>query len=96
LPRWRSKTVSTPWCLPTIGKPDPEVFLKAAGKLAVPPSRCIVVEDAAAGIEAARRAGMRTVGVGRAATLDADLSVRSLADIPPDGFSALLVRSNHG
>jgi HAD superfamily hydrolase (TIGR01509 family) len=80
----------------TIGKPDPEVFLKAAGKLAVPPSRCIVVEDAAAGIEAARRAGMRTVGVGRAATLDADLSVRSLTDIPPDGFSALLVRSNRG
>ena len=47
----------------TIGKPDPQVFLKAAGKLGVPPARCIVVEDAAAGVEGARRAGMRSIGV---------------------------------
>lgn len=78
----------------TVGKPDPQVFLKAAEMLGVPPSRCIVVEDAAAGIEAARRAGMRSVGVSRTAALDADLAVPSLADLPPDAFSALLSRSN--
>jgi beta-phosphoglucomutase family hydrolase len=43
------------------GKPDPEVFLKAAKKLGVPPSNCVVFEDAPLGIEAARRAGMRVV-----------------------------------
>jgi beta-phosphoglucomutase len=78
----------------TAGKPDPQVFLEAAGKLGVSPSRCIVVEDAAAGIEAARRAGMRTVGVSRTAQLDADLAVQSLEDLPEDAFSALLSRSN--
>lgn len=80
----------------TAGKPNPEVFLKAAEKLGAPPSRCIVVEDAAAGIEAARRAGMRSIGVSRTATLDADLFVRSLADLPADAFSALLSRSIRG
>jgi beta-phosphoglucomutase family hydrolase len=43
------------------GKPDPEVFLTAAKKLGVPPSNCVVFEDAPLGIEAARRAGMRVV-----------------------------------
>jgi len=47
----------------TRGKPDPEVFLRAAGKLAAPPERCVVFEDAHVGIEAGRRAGMRVVGV---------------------------------
>ncbi len=45
-------------------KPDPEVFAKGAEMLHVPPSECVVFEDAAAGIEAATRAGMRSVGVG--------------------------------
>jgi len=45
------------------GKPDPEVFLRAAERLGVPPQRCVVFEDAPVGIEAARRAGMRVVGV---------------------------------
>ncbi len=43
------------------GKPDPEVFLTAAKRLGVPPSNCVVFEDAPLGIEAARRAGMRVV-----------------------------------
>jgi beta-phosphoglucomutase-like phosphatase (HAD superfamily) len=74
----------------TIGKPDPQVFLKAAEKLGVPPSRCIVVEDAAAGIEGARRAGMRSIGATTNGQLPADLFVRSLADLPPDAFDRLL------
>ena len=72
------------------GKPDPEVFLTAAARLDVPPRRCVVVEDAAAGIEAGRRAGMRTIGVGEAALAGADLAVRSLTDLPAGAFDDLL------
>lgn len=50
-------------------KPDPEVFLRAARELGTAPASCVVFEDAEAGIEAARRAGMGTVGIGNAATL---------------------------
>ena len=45
-------------------KPAPDLFLYTAEKLGVPPETCVVVEDAAAGIEAARRAGMLTIGIG--------------------------------
>lgn len=45
------------------GKPHPEVFLKAAAKTGREPARCIVFEDAFAGIEAARAGGMKVVGV---------------------------------
>lgn len=45
-------------------KPAPDLFLFAAEKLAVTPGLCIVVEDAEAGITAARAAGMRTIGIG--------------------------------
>jgi beta-phosphoglucomutase len=74
----------------TRGKPDPQVFLAGAARLSVPPARCIVVEDAAAGVEAAKRAGMRCVGVSRTARLDADVSVQSLEDLPDDVFDRLL------
>ena len=74
----------------TAGKPDPQVFLAAAGTLGVPPDRCIVVEDAAAGIEAARRAGMRSIGVSRGAPLTADVFVTSLADLSLDAFERLI------
>lgn len=47
----------------TRGKPDPEVFLKAAAAMNLPPARCIVLEDAPVGIEAALAAGMKCVGV---------------------------------
>lgn len=45
------------------GKPDPEVFVAAARRLGVPPERCVVLEDAPVGVEAARAGGMRAVGV---------------------------------
>ncbi len=45
------------------GKPDPEVFLKAAGKLGAEPAACVVIEDAQVGIRAARAAGMKAVAV---------------------------------
>ncbi len=71
------------------GKPEPDVFLAAASRLAVPPDRCVVVEDAAAGIEAGRRAGMRTIGVGLGLSA-ADVCVAALTDLPQDAFDKLL------
>lgn len=72
------------------GKPDPEVYLVAASRLRVPPERCIVVEDAAAGIEGARRAKMRSIGVTRnPKPLAADLAVRSLEELDPAAFETL-------
>ena len=51
----------------TRSKPDPEVFLKAADYLGLKPADCLVVEDAKAGIEAARAAGMDSAAIGDAA-----------------------------
>jgi beta-phosphoglucomutase-like phosphatase (HAD superfamily) len=45
------------------GKPEPAIFLEVARRLGVPPSRCVVFEDAPFGIGAARRAGMRAVAI---------------------------------
>ena len=50
----------------TRSKPDPEVFLKAAQMLNVAPSRCLVVEDAVSGAQAARAGGMKAACVGDA------------------------------
>ena len=74
----------------TVGKPDPQIFLRAAAKLQVPPARCIVVEDAAAGVEGAKRGGMRCIGVTKNGRLDADVFVESLTDLPPDAFDRLI------
>jgi len=55
-------------------KPDPEVFLLAAQNMMLSPGKCIVFEDSAAGIKAARKAGMYSVGIGLPQNLpDADL-----------------------
>lgn len=67
------------------GKPDPQIFLLAARRLGKNPKECVVVEDAQAGIEAAKRAGMCAIGIGRADTLnDADLVVRGLNRLTVD------------
>lgn len=73
------------------GKPDPEVFLVGANKLGVAPERCIVVEDAPHGIEAACAAGMKSIGVGpNSRSLKADLVVQSLDQLAPNAFDSLL------
>jgi HAD superfamily hydrolase (TIGR01509 family) len=72
------------------GKPDPEVFLVSAQRLGVLPARSIVVEDAAAGIEAARRGGMRSIGVGDDTLHAADVLVASLVDLPSESFNSLV------
>lgn len=69
----------------TRGKPDPEVFLKAAAKIDRQPGRCVVFEDAHYGIEAALAGGMKAVAVGTTHPLDsfakADIKVHRLSDL---------------
>ena len=74
----------------TRGKPDPQVFLAAADRLGMSPARCIVVEDAAVGVEAARAARMKCIGVNRTVVLAADLAVSSLEDLAGDAFDGLV------
>ncbi len=62
----------------TKSKPDPEVFLKAAEMLNIPAEECMIVEDADAGIEAGKRAGMKTLSVHGAT--GADISVEDLSE----------------
>ncbi|WP_293902570.1 MULTISPECIES: beta-phosphoglucomutase [unclassified Sphingobacterium] len=62
-----------------LSKPNPEVFLKGAEALGIEPACCLVLEDAQAGIDAARAAGMQVIGVGQAEHLNgADLVVADL------------------
>ena len=66
------------------GKPHPEVYQRAAVALGVPPGECVVIEDAPAGIESARAAGMLPIAVATthpAAVLPGDACAASLADI---------------
>ncbi|WP_019548879.1 HAD-IA family hydrolase [Streptomyces sulphureus] len=76
------------------GKPDPEGFLKGAAELGVDPAHCLVLEDSAAGVAAARAAGMRVLGVGpRAAAHLPDAHAADLTGIRietlPDGSLAV-------
>ena len=79
------------------GKPDPEVFLLAASRLGTPPNRCVVVEDAAAGLEGARRAGMFRIGVNRSdPRLVADIVVASLDQLEAYAFDKLVPLRQEG
>jgi beta-phosphoglucomutase family hydrolase len=76
------------------GKPDPEAFLKAARVMSLDPERCLVIEDAAVGIEAAKRAGMKSIGVTntlpRKKLALANRVVRSLEEVDPKMIAQLL------
>ncbi|MFE5535387.1 HAD-IA family hydrolase [Streptomyces sp. NPDC056492] len=83
----------------TRGKPDPEPFLLAAARLGVDPARCVVFEDAPAGLAAGRAAGMRTVALTTthtAAELDADVVVRDLSVVSVQVSGGGLVVSTDG
>lgn len=72
-------------------KPDPEVFLIGADKLNLKPENCIVFEDAIAGVEAANKANMISVGIGNKDTLSkANYNFNNLTEIPENFFSAFL------
>ncbi len=79
----------------TRGKPDPQVFLIAAEKLGIDPGRCAVVEDAPAGVQAARAAGMAAIAITGTAdreTLaqDAHFVVDSLRELSADSIVRLV------
>jgi len=66
-------------------KPDPEIFLKGAEALGVQPSECVVFEDAAAGVQAAKAGGMKCVGVGSEDILgDADIVIDTFKGLTPE------------
>jgi beta-phosphoglucomutase len=68
-------------------KPHPEIFLTAAAGLGVLPAKCIALEDAAAGIQAIKRAGIHAIGVGDPDLLaEADEVVASLSEIVLDDY----------
>ena len=79
------------------GKPDPQVFTTAAGRLGVPPAQCVVIEDAPLGVTAAHAGGMAAVALlstGRAAAdfaqVRPELLVGSLRELSPERLAALL------
>jgi beta-phosphoglucomutase len=78
----------------TEGKPSPQVFLKAAVKLSIPPRNCVVVEDAVPGIEAAKAAKMAVIAVAttrkRPDLANADLIFDTIAELKPETFIKLL------
>ena len=81
----------------TRGKPAPDVFLTAAGRLGIKAADCVVFEDAAAGIEAAHAGGMKAVGVGAPDTVaGAERIVPSLAGIKYADLVALFEETRHG
>jgi len=76
------------------GKPSPQGFLLAAEKLGVEPKDCIVIEDAVAGVTAAKKAGMRCIAVTnthpRESLMEADLVVSTLETVSVSDLERLL------
>jgi beta-phosphoglucomutase len=76
------------------GKPAPDTFLKAAERLSLPPVRCVVVEDAVAGVQAAKSAGMSVIALTttrpREDLTEADLVTDSLRELEADDFIKLI------
>jgi len=76
------------------GKPSPQLFLTAAERLAVAPGRCVVIEDAISGVEAAKAGGMKCVAVTNTLPpehlVKADLVVDSLEMVTPHTIDSLL------
>jgi beta-phosphoglucomutase family hydrolase len=79
------------------GKPSPQIYLLAAKKLGVKPANCIVFEDAIAGVEGARRGGMKCVAVTNSHPMEklkqADSVVQTLEDVSIDDLAALFQKS---
>ena len=77
------------------GKPDPEVFLKSAKKIGLPSERCVVVEDAPAGVKAGKAAGCAVIALTgtapREQLKEADLVVDSLRELTPNIFKNLIL-----
>lgn len=77
------------------GKPEPDVFLTAAEKLGLTPDTCVVFEDAVLGVEAAKRANMKCVGIDRYEKPErlqaADIVVSDLAEVTFEQIKGLII-----
>jgi len=69
-------------------KPDPEIYLKAAQHLGLEPARCVAFEDSFVGVESAKRAGMKCVGIASTFPVD-ELRAHTQADLAVGGFEEL-------
>jgi beta-phosphoglucomutase len=84
------------------GKPNPEVFVKTVHKLCLPPAKCVVVEDAPAGVMAGKAAGCPVIALTGTALREqlsqADIIVHSLWELTPELFKRLIgsTSRNHG
>jgi HAD superfamily hydrolase (TIGR01509 family) len=76
------------------GKPDPEVFVRTINKIGLPAAKCVVIEDAPAGVSAAKAAGCAAIAVTgtlpREQLEEADLIVDSLRDLTPEKCKVLI------
>jgi beta-phosphoglucomutase len=70
------------------GKPDPEIYLKSAKALAISPDQCVVFEDSLSGVQAAKRAGCKVVGLTtthtRAELSETDLNIDDFKGLEPE------------
>ncbi|HIG98360.1 TPA: HAD family phosphatase [Candidatus Woesearchaeota archaeon] len=73
----------------SLGKPNPEPFLAAAGKLGIPPVQCIAIEDSSAGVASAKAAGMKCIALKTPSTASHDFS---MADKIVNGLKELQIR----
>ncbi len=69
-------------------KPDPEIYLKTAGKLGIAPRACVAFEDSFVGVEAAKRAGMKCVAIASSFPLE-ELGAQTQADLVVSGFEVV-------
>jgi beta-phosphoglucomutase len=78
------------------GKPNPEIYLKVASKLGYEPTHCVVFEDSLSGVESARRAGAKVVGVATTHTFEelghTDYVIKDFADLDPSHLFLTLFR----
>lgn len=76
------------------GKPDPEIYVKAAAAIGHPPHRCIVLEDSITGVQAGLRAGAKVIGITSTHSpgelAGCDLVVQDFTQLHPDHLEALL------
>ena len=80
------------------GKPNPEIYLKVAARLGVEPSRCIVFEDSLSGVESARRAGAKVVGVATTHSFEelshTDFVIQDFTDLNPSSLFSAILKEN--
>lgn len=80
------------------GKPDPEIYLKVAARLGFEPGRCIVFEDSLSGVESARRAGAKVVGVATTHSFEelshTDFVIQDFTDLDPASLISSVFKEN--